>query len=135
MLSHLSRSAAAAVRVWVDELREQGEKPGLVLLHKVAADESPDVVEKQFIRLLSSTGKLINFRPGKQSGVLPAAAELRNWLHGHGVSQDEFARLLGTDQSVVSRWVNGTRVPCTRNVMAISRITDISPELWASEAA
>src|SRR5690606_26666241 len=105
LASHLSRHASVAVRQWVDSLRTRGEQPRLTVLYKVSDGESPSDLEKQFIRLLGSAGKLINFRPGKDSDVLPGATALRDWMHHRGLTQSTLASMLGTEQSVVSRWV------------------------------
>jgi ribosomal protein S16 len=133
--NHTSQFAAPAVRDWVTKLREQGQKPGLCLLYRVTETESAEEAEKRFIRELGTVGNLLNFRPGKREGVVPAAQKLRDWLHEQGATQTDFARMLTTDQSVVSRWINGTRVPGVRSALKIQRATGIDPELWLEEAA
>lgn len=130
LVQHLSEFAVKAVREWVAELQARGEKPQFCLLYRVDQDGSDEDVERRYIRQLGTVGDLLNFRPGKCEGVLPAARQLRDWIHERGITQTRFARMLELDQSIVSRWLNGTSVPGVKSALKIQRATGIALELW-----
>lgn len=46
----------------------------------------------------------------------------RNW------SQTDLAKKVGTNSSVVSRWVRGERIPSTRSVEKIAEAFDVDPD-------
>lgn len=53
--------------------------------------------------------------------------KLASYLHSGSldtkVTQAEFARMVGADQSTVSQWCNGERRPGLRHALAIERVT------------
>jgi transcriptional regulator with XRE-family HTH domain len=42
-----------------------------------------------------------------------------------GTSRADFARLVGVDRAVVTRWMNGTNVPTVESLRRISKATGI----------
>lgn len=58
--------------------------------------------------------------------------QLRDWLERRGFNQEEAARYLGIDASVMTKLVNGTRNAGLKIALIIERKTGIPVEAWSS---
>lgn len=61
---------------------------------------------------------------------------LATYLESTGISQNEFARRIGTSGAAVCRWVSGKRTPTAQWAFAIERATKgkVPMRAWAGEA-
>lgn len=136
--SHLSRSAARAVRAWV---RSLAGRPGLVILHRVGPDEDADEQERHYIEhfrqhgQIVNGGQVLNWRSLKEDHPLSAAASALATNAACRGGQRSIAKRLGVDPGVVSRWVNGERLPGATLRGAIEREYGIRWSLWDQPAA
>lgn len=53
---------------------------------------------------------------------------LRAWLAENGVTQTQFAAMIGVDQGTVSSWVNARKVPGHKYALAIQAHTGLALE-------
>lgn len=131
--SHMAKSAARAVRNWIESL---GCRPGLVILHRVDPGCDADTEERRYIEHFREHGQIVN------DGRVPGWAALKRSnrrslgaLRLAGVTVDRggqrtVARTVGVDAGVVSRWVNGERKPAARLRGALESVYGIGWELW-----
>jgi len=66
---------------------------------------------------------------------------LKSYLAKQGISQQEFGRLIGVTQSLVSRWCKDSRYISAEKVVVIEQKTkgkirrsDLRPDLWGKAA-
>lgn len=133
--NHCSRHAAQSVVEWISGLRERGEEPTLVVLYKVQPDEDPDERERYFIRLLSTTAELLNWRPQRpikrrSHQRSAAAAMLADILSSRGMSQKTMAAKVGTDQANMSRILSGHHKPSRKIAVSIMEAFGVPAAAW-----
>ena len=58
---------------------------------------------------------------------------LKAWLKDEGRKSSWLAKHCMADQSTVSHWVNGNRMPHAVNRAAIERLTGIPASAWVAE--
>ncbi len=56
------------------------------------------------------------------SGEFVIGKKLKDAMLNEGLSQEDFAKLLNVDRSLISRWINGERKPSAKNLKNISKI-------------
>ena len=49
--------------------------------------------------------------------------KLDKWMANKGLKQTDFAAIVGADQSIVSRWINGLALPTAPYLRAIEKAT------------
>ena len=60
--------------------------------------------------------------------TIETANKLLKLRKQHNLSQEELAEKLGISRQAVSKWENGTSDPSTSNLIAISKLFNITPE-------
>ena len=68
--------------------------------------------------------------------ALPSPNPLASYLLRRGLTQDAFARLVGTTGPVVCRWATGSRIPSLPFAVQIARVTRgvVPVAYWVDQA-
>lgn len=142
LANHMSGSASAAVRDWLDEL---GREPLLVILGEAGGPKSAAELEGQFIaqfarpRLLNAQTFMprpvpVRVRQRKPRVMAFGAELLRRAIEQRGWSLSEAEQYLGLSRGYVSRLLRGRRTAGRDVALKLEREFGIGLSSWTEAA-